>query len=231
MTRKATFRGRGRGRGRGRENPAGPAFAQALTMARVAGAKIGDTSGFEPWLVKAHLDGRGPQVIARLRTEFWQGVETGWPASAMAPAAKGIWKDKEGWRVASDPDSLFDSLLDAQRFVGAQRQHNPAQPWWERSNPGGYTSLLPPMPWPDWMDDNEKRFLEAVWRAGARTDQQNVRSISASKVKAAMHRYFVSNVKTYDDTSLPFWLSPLMSDPGTFSIIKIGEAPRIGRVA
>ncbi len=104
-------------------NPAGLTFVQAMTMARQAGAKIGDTSGFEPWLSKAGLDTRSPQVVAKLRQEFWSGVEHGGPASPSSPAAQGIWKDDEGWRVSIDPDSLFDSYQEAKRFVEAQARN------------------------------------------------------------------------------------------------------------
>ncbi len=108
------------------ENPAGPTFSQAMTQARTAGASIGDTSGFEPWLVKAHLSRRGPQVLRHLRMEFEKGVEHGGPTSKASPSAKGIYKTQEGWRVALDPDSLFDSYQDAKRFVESQ-QKNPRQ--------------------------------------------------------------------------------------------------------
>jgi hypothetical protein len=110
------------------ENPAGPTFAQAMLMARQAGARIGDTDGFEGWLHRSKLDSRGPQVRQRLEREFLRGVETGGTVSRPAPAAKGIWKDTEGWRVTSDPDSLFDGYEDAKRFVDAQRNPHDGPP-------------------------------------------------------------------------------------------------------
>jgi hypothetical protein len=108
------------------ENPAGPTFHEAMGLARAAGARIGDTSGFEPWLVKAKLDQRSPQVVEALRGEFWRGVEQG-----ESPAAKGqathrgikIWKTAEGWKTAVEPESLFDSYREAKEFVEAQARN------------------------------------------------------------------------------------------------------------
>jgi hypothetical protein len=113
----------------GVENPAGPTFHEAMVAAKSAGARIGDTSGFEPWLVKAKLDQRSPQVVEALRGEFWRGVEQG-----ESPAAKGqathrgikIWKTAEGWKTAVEPESLFDSYREAKEFVEAQAR-NPRQ--------------------------------------------------------------------------------------------------------
>lgn len=118
------------------QNPAGPTFSEAMTMARQAGARIGDTSGFEPWLIKAKLQTRSPQIRARLKDEFWRGVEGGGGRSETASFDyKGvkIWRRGDGYEASIDPDSRFDSLKDAKRFIDAQR--NPATPWWKRSNP------------------------------------------------------------------------------------------------
>jgi hypothetical protein len=111
-----------------KRNPAGATFVQALSMARIAGAKIGDTSGFEPWLIRAKLDSRGPLVKAKLKAEFWKGVETGEaPAEKSATGKvlfhKGVkvWQDGDGWRVATDRETLFDSLKDAKKFIDAQK--------------------------------------------------------------------------------------------------------------
>ena len=101
-----------------------------MNLARSAGARIGDTSGFEPWLVKAKLSERGALVKSKLKAEFWKGVETGEaPAEKKASASKvlwfhgiKVWKDAEGWRTSSEPESLFDSLPDAKKFVEAQVQ-------------------------------------------------------------------------------------------------------------
>ena len=117
-------------------NPAGPTFAQAATMARVAGAKAGDTDGFGPWLAKAGLGGRSPQVKAMLKQEFEMGVEKG-PEPTRRPRPVGrpqVWETEEGWKTALDPDSVFDTQEDAQRFVEAQSQprQNPSTPWWKR---------------------------------------------------------------------------------------------------
>lgn len=116
----------------GVQNPAGPTFHQAILMARAAGARIGDTSGFEPWLAKTGLDTRGPQVRRELEKEFWRGVEQGpVPSHRTRPAAgrPQVWQTEEGWKTALDPESAFDSREDAERFVAAQR--NP----YEASNP------------------------------------------------------------------------------------------------
>ena len=125
--------------GSGVANPAGPTFHQAVLMARAAGAKIGDTSGFEPWLVKAKLDTRGPLVRRELESAFWLGVEKGAEPAQKTTAAAGyprIWQTEEGWKTTLDPESTFDTREDAQRFVTAQRnprRQNPSQPWWKRS--------------------------------------------------------------------------------------------------
>jgi hypothetical protein len=111
------------------ENPAGPTFHEAMVAARQAGAKIGDTSGFEPWLMKAKLDARGPQIIEELRTEFWKGVETGEaPKESASPeqiyhGAK-IRKTAAGWITDIDPASVFDDLRQVKQFIDAQ-QRNP----------------------------------------------------------------------------------------------------------
>lgn len=134
-----------------RENPAGPTFAQAMAMARAAGASIGDTSGFEPWLVKAKLAGRGPRVLAHLRTEFVRGVETAQVESGERSfdAYKGvrIYRSGGGWSTDLDRETIHDSLSDARRFVDAQRQ-NP-QLW-----PTQYAPLL------DWSEI-EGRYVAA----------------------------------------------------------------------
>ena len=119
-------------------NPAGPTFHQAILMARAAGARIGDTSGFGPWLAKAGLDTRGPQVRRELESAFWIGVEQGPGPSHKARPSAGkpqVWQTEEGWKTAIDPESTFDSKEDAERFVAAQRnprRQNPSQPWWKR---------------------------------------------------------------------------------------------------
>jgi hypothetical protein len=109
------------------QNPAGPTFSEAMVAARQAGARIGDTSGFEPWLVKAKLDKRSPQIRSRLEREFWRGVEEGDNRTAQAPSFgyKGtrIFRVGDGYQVSIDPDSRFDSLKDAKRFVDAQRRN------------------------------------------------------------------------------------------------------------
>jgi hypothetical protein len=113
-----------------RKNAAGPTFAQAMSQARSAGASIGDTSGFEPWLVRARLDKRGPLVRSKLKRQFWTGVETGEAPEAKESKGKTlifhgikVWKDAKGWRASSDPDSVFDSLPDVKRFVEAQAKN------------------------------------------------------------------------------------------------------------
>lgn len=108
------------------ENPAGPTFSQAMVAARQAGARIGDTSGFEPWLVKAQLDTRGPQVRSRLEREFWRGVEEGegrTETSSFEYKGATIYRLADGYQVSIDPDSRFDSLKDAKQFVDAQRRN------------------------------------------------------------------------------------------------------------
>ena len=108
-----------------RQNPAGPTFAQAMNMAKIAGAKIGDTSGFEPWLKKVKLNTRSDQVRSRLEKQFRQGVEEGEPEaeSTVRGMAKykgvRINKTSEGFQVEIDPGSRFDSLKDAHRFIDA----------------------------------------------------------------------------------------------------------------
>jgi hypothetical protein len=108
-----------------RQNPAGPTFAQAMSMAKSAGANIGDTSGFEPWLKKTKLSARSAGVRSRLEKQFRQGVEEGEPESE--PAAREVAKYKgvrinqasDGFQVEIDPGSRFDSLKDAHRFIDA----------------------------------------------------------------------------------------------------------------
>jgi hypothetical protein len=106
-------------------NPAGPTIHQAMLMARAAGARIGDTSGFEPWLKKAKLEGRSPMLRKKLEAEFWEGVEQGeFPASSSEEReyhGARIWKTAEGWKTSVDPDSAFDNIRQVQRFVDAQR--------------------------------------------------------------------------------------------------------------
>jgi hypothetical protein len=110
------------------ENPVGPTFSEAMTMARQAGARIGDTSGFEPWLVKAKLDTRSHQIRQALEEKFWEGVEHGGPAQPklMKAAYHGIkiWKDAQGvWRTSLEPESEFDSYRDAKGFIDTQRKN------------------------------------------------------------------------------------------------------------
>jgi hypothetical protein len=111
------------------ENPAGPTFSEAMVAARQAGARIGDTSGFEPWLIRQKLDTRGPQILEKLRTEFWKGVETGEaPKESAGPeqiyhGAK-IRKTTAGWMTNIDPASVFDDLRQVKQFIDAQ-QRNP----------------------------------------------------------------------------------------------------------
>lgn len=120
------------------ENPAGPTFHQAVVMARAAGAKIGDTDGFGPWLAKVGLDTRGPQVRRELETAFWVGVEHGpLPTHRTKPAVgrPQIWQTEEGWKTAVDPESTFDARELAEQFVASQRnprRQNPNEPWWKR---------------------------------------------------------------------------------------------------
>jgi hypothetical protein len=109
----------------GVENPAGPTFHQAVVMARAAGAKIGDTDGFGPWLAKAGLSDRSPQVRRELETAFWVGVEHGAaPATRTPRQAAGkpqIWQTEDGWKTALDPESTFDTRELAEQFVASQR--------------------------------------------------------------------------------------------------------------
>lgn len=113
-----------------RKNAAGPTFVQAMSQARAAGANIGDTSGFEPWLVRAKLGTRGPLVKSKLKKAFWTGVETGEAPEAKETTGKvltfhgvKVWKDAKGWRASSDPDSVFDTVSDAKKFVEAQARN------------------------------------------------------------------------------------------------------------
>jgi len=99
------------------ENPTGLTFPQAMSAARQAGARIGDTSGFEPWLRKAGLEGRSPHVVSRLRAEFEQGVEHGSTRPTMAKGVLSVWQDSEGWRSAAEPESVFESKAEAERFT------------------------------------------------------------------------------------------------------------------
>jgi hypothetical protein len=118
------------------QNPAGPTFSEAMTMARQAGARIGDTSGFDPWLVKAKLQTRSPLVRSRLQEQFDSGVEQGEvPQAKPTSTYKGvtIFHSGEGFSTSLDPGSIHDTLKDAKRFIDAQ--NNPATPWWKRSNP------------------------------------------------------------------------------------------------
>lgn len=111
------------------ENPAGPTYREALAKARAAGARIGDTDGYGPWLQKSGLAGRGPLVLRHVKEAFDRGVEEGdgKPAATARQSYHGteIWKTAEGWKTSLDPDSLFDTVKDARKFVDAQRQ-NPA---------------------------------------------------------------------------------------------------------
>jgi len=111
-------------------NPAGLTYAQAMTAARKAGGQIGDTSGFEPWLKKAKLDKRSPQIKSKLEKQFWQGVEEGeQPETSARELAKykgvQINQTPEGFQVESDPASRFDTLKDAKRFIDADLKRNP----------------------------------------------------------------------------------------------------------
>lgn len=121
-----------------RVNPAGPTFHQAVVMARAAGAKIGDTSGFGPWLARVGLDTRGPQVRRELEAAFWTGVDKGVEKATRARPSAGkpqVWQVEDGWKTTLDPESVFDTREDAERFVAAQRnprRQNPSQPWWKR---------------------------------------------------------------------------------------------------
>lgn len=105
-------------------NPSGPTFHQAVVMARAAGAKIGDTSGFGPWLVKAGLNTRGPLIRRELESAFWIGVERGAGPTHKAPVGHAqVWQTEEGWKTAIDPESIFDTKDDAESFVKAQRRN------------------------------------------------------------------------------------------------------------
>jgi hypothetical protein len=121
------------------QNPAGPTFVQALSLARAAGAKIGDTSGFEPWLVRTKLASRSPLVKSKLKVEFWKGVETGEAPTVKAPTAKKaapvaiadyqIFKDGEGnLRTQFAPEKTFGTLKDVMAFVDAQKNPSPRFP-------------------------------------------------------------------------------------------------------
>lgn len=109
-------------------NPAGPTYLQAISQARSAGARIGDTDGFEGWLRKAKLEGRSPLVRSKLKAAFWEGVDKG-EVKATSTSRQDyhgaqVWRAAEGWKTSVDPDSDFDSLSDAKRFVDAQRNPN-----------------------------------------------------------------------------------------------------------
>ncbi len=121
-------------RKRGHGNPAGPTFSQALVMARQAGAKIGDTSGFTSWLVRAKLDNRSPQVQRLLQQEFWRGVEegagepVGSTSGSLAYKGATIHRVHGGWTTSLDPDTIHDTPKDAKRFVDAQRNPESGPP-------------------------------------------------------------------------------------------------------
>ena len=107
-----------------RQNPAGPTFSQAMQLARQAGARIGDTSGFEPWLVKAKLETRSHAVKQRLEEEFWKGVEQGEaPKPKLESVYKGvrIFRSGEGFSTSLEPETIHDTRQDAKRFIDAQR--------------------------------------------------------------------------------------------------------------
>lgn len=99
-------------------------------MARTAGAKIGDTSGFGPWLVKTKLDGRSAEVIRHLKQVFYVGVEEG-EGRVETATPESLYKGvtirrvEAGYRTSLDPESEFESLQEAKRFVDAQAQRNP----------------------------------------------------------------------------------------------------------
>ena len=128
-----------------KRNPAGPTYGQAMNMALAAGAKIGDTSGFEPWLIRAKLGSRGPLVKSKLKAEFWKGVETGEvpavksatekkataekKAAPVAIADYQIFKDSEGnLRTQFAPEKTFATLKDVMAFVDAQKNPSPRFP-------------------------------------------------------------------------------------------------------
>lgn len=111
-----------------RSNPAGLTYTQAMLAARKAGARIGDTSGFEPWLLKTKLDKRSPQIKSKLEREFWRGVEEGegkTESASFSYKGASIHKIGDGYQVSTDPDSRFDSLKDAKRFIDADLKRNP----------------------------------------------------------------------------------------------------------
>lgn len=111
-----------------RNNPAGPTFHQAILMARAAGAKIGDTSGFEPWLVKTKLNTRGPLIRRELESAFWLGVERGAGPTHKAPVGHAqVWQTEDGWKTSLDPESTFDTRKDAERFVASQHRNPQVQ--------------------------------------------------------------------------------------------------------
>jgi len=105
--------------------------SEAARAARAAGARIGDTAAFENWLKKTGLQGRGPKVQVILKREFWKGVETGEGSEPQKSAESLRYKGQtirkgqlEGWyQVSNDPESRFDTLKDAKRFVDAQSKN------------------------------------------------------------------------------------------------------------
>jgi len=123
-----------------KRNGVGPTYGQAMNLARAAGAKIGDTSGFEPWLIRTKLASRGPLVKKKLEAEFSKGVETGEaPAVKKAAAEKKtapaaiadyqIFKDSEGnLKTQFAPEKTFSTLKDVMAFVDAQKNPSPRFP-------------------------------------------------------------------------------------------------------
>ena len=108
------------------ENPAGPTFSEAMAHARQAGARIGDTSGFEPWLVKTKLETRSHAIKQRLEEEFWKGVEQGEaPKPKLETVYKGIriFRSGEGYSTSLEPETIHDTAKDAKRFIDAQRKN------------------------------------------------------------------------------------------------------------
>ncbi len=158
------------------ENPAGPTFSQAMTMARQAGARIGDTSGFEPWLKRAGLAGRSPHVVSKLRGEFEQGVEYGSPRTRMATSGPRVWQDSEGWRSAIDPESVFETKEEAERFV---------EGWHRRRNPSAETPRFVPAEddWP--IGPIRWTVIDTYTGAKVTTDRMWVRKVT----RAAAERF------------------------------------------
>lgn len=177
--------------------------AKALRDAKAAGVKAGDTGAFDSWYRRQKLDASS-SYKRELQQAFREGVESPSQSKSSGGARKGgtrykgvvISRDAEGnYRVSSDPDSEFESLTEAKRFVSASR--NPKKKNKEsvvKSSVSGTIGIAAGLP--DALIDiaaGAESFLEgaasAVFKAAESLAKRNPRKYKRNPESGAIEMY------------------------------------------